>query len=248
MPEVVLADWLTVYERALDLVWPVTYWHAPEQATCRVSSAEGVGHEVWLPTSAVSRPQMFLCDIVHELCHAKLAESVGISFSCLVFAREYGQMQGKDAHWFARASARLYWAWCHVDLWVNDLRHTHWPEMTKLDNQSFVASVAELANRGQWDFLASDEAIFGMAQCRADLERRGMPAADFARVLSNLNASSRQRYHALLSIYKSLSALSGDGAQDLKMLEQSVRRVAQALKLHINPRLVEEEGMKVWRI
>jgi hypothetical protein len=231
------------------LNWLVSYSLKPDEATCRITCLPNEQrHEVWLSASAVQNPDLFLPDIVHELCHAKLAETVDVAFSTLFFRKRYGRLQGQAQLQFARKAQYLYWAWAQVDIWVNDLRHSHWSELSHVDQESFIGSLAQLIREGQAQYLNTNKAVFGLALQVAEAERHHLAVFDPAAIVDHMNQESRKTYAKLVSFYRSLPPLSFDRTHDLATLEHSVQKVAKHLRFPVSPKLVDEEGRKVWEV
>jgi hypothetical protein len=242
-------DGIELYQIQLDLDWPVSYFVKLDESTCRITCLpDERRHEVWLSPSAAGNPRLFLSDIVHELCHAKLAELIEVAFSTLFFRRRYGSLKGQAEQQFQRKSQYLYWSWAQVDICVNDLRYSRWPELAFEDRGTFLASLMELAERGQADYLSSNEAVFGLALQTAETERHAMPEVDLSGILEVMTRDARQTYQKLLAIYRALPQLSLDPRTDLLLLEGSVQRVAKKLRFPISPKLVSEEGRRVWEV
>lgn len=238
---------LEAYAKTLGLTWLVEYW-LTEVNTVKLSShPTQQRHEVWLPSSVFGNEALWLPDIVQSLCKAALAERIDPAFSTLFFAKSYGELKGSKKKRFERQAQQVFWAWSHVDIWANDLRHEHWPELSKTDHESFALSVGQLAQHGQWQFLRTNEGVFSIAQQMAEIERRQLePLVDFWSVLQDLGWEWREKHRSLYEYYRQLPRLSDNQTNNLGLLVQTVQEVSQILHFPIKPKLVEEEGRLVW--
>lgn len=230
------------YIRRLGLRWKVEFEQDPEQMIHKIcSDPEARLHRVILP----ARPTEM--EVVHELCHAALAERVDPAFATLYFASSYGKLEGEEARAFYEKAQMLYGAWCHVDLWVDDLRYEHWPELALQDCKRFAQAVYGVALAKQSELLRSVEGLVGIALQIAFIERHkltGQP--DLAPVVRMLGQDAELVVDRLISILGNLPRLSFDAKRDLIALEQSVKAVAQTFGFPIEPRLVQEQGQNVW--
>ena len=239
------------FETELGLTWPVSYWLDPQEHTCRIySDPVSRTHEVILAAYAVEDLNgSGLIDLAHELCHAFLVEHVDPAFGTAFFSKEYARLEGQSEKDFAVKYHMFYLAWCHVDIWVDDVRHVHWPELTQADSDSFVASVYGLAKAGQWQALESPEALLGIALHVAEEERHGLEKASVLdEVVKCLSKQAQTIIAAALGVFRNLPPLTMSREQDLVVLEQSVKDMTEVLSLSISPCIKEEEGRMVWYV
>ena len=248
MKEINVPPVATPYQRELALVWPVSWWHAPDQSTCRcVSDPRKQRHEIWLADSTVRAPEPSLADIVHELCHLYLAERVDAAFSTVWFSDRWNKLSRADPVRFGQAAQMLYLAWCQVDIWVNDLRHSRWPEFTAADHSSFAQGVMFLLLKQEESVLARPETLLGLTQYQAEQERHSLSGSpDLFAVLLADGKKVGKDIRRLARNFSSLPRLQYNAAEDLKILETSIAQTARQLEFPINPRLISEEGMWVW--
>ncbi|MDI6603329.1 MAG: hypothetical protein QME57_04490 [Patescibacteria group bacterium] len=240
---------LQPFKAKLGLRWKISYFLAPKETICRVvSNPVSQEHEIWIHPGVRRDFQFFLPDTVHELCHCKLAEAVDPIFSTIAFRKGYGELKGEAAKKFEHRARMIYWAQAHVDIWVNDLRHSHWPELTQADHESFSQSILELAQIGQWQMLESREGILGIAQHLAEVRRYGLQPVDFSSVFQGIGEKIKSAITELSEFYESLPRLSYEREKDLQTLEKSVKQAAKRLELPISPQLIEDEGRIVWQI
>lgn len=235
------------YQRELALRWPVKWLVAPGQQACRcVANKRRKRHEVWLTEAATAQPELFLADIVHELCHLHLAEQVDAVFGLVWFSEKWNQVGRADPARFSRMAQMFYLAWCQIDIWVNDLRHERWPALTAADLESFAESMAVLISRQSWEYLAEPTTLIGLAMYQAERERHTYDSADLFFALSACGIRIDEKIIKLADFFKSLPRLSYKARKDLKLVESSVAEVARRLEFPINPTLVLENELWVW--
>jgi len=241
---------LEQYEQALDLCWPISYWLAPEEQTCRVvCNQKSQVHEVWLSELAFQSPDLLTPDIVHELCHCAIAEQVDPVFSTIWFSEKWNQISRMEPERFGKLAQMLYLAWCHVDIWVNDLRHKHWPELMAQEYSAFAQGVVILLQRQELEVLSRPETLLSLAQHQAERERHGLTESpDLFAVLSAHGVEVEERIKGLADFFKSLPRLCFKSRKDLKILENSVVEVARRLEFPINPKLIWEKDKWVWAL
>lgn len=188
-----------------------------------------------------------LPDIVHKLCHCALAERVDTAFSTIWFTEKWNQISRKEPGRFSQSARMLYLAWCHVDIWVNDLRHKHWPELIAQEHSTFAQGVVILLQRHEWGMLSRSETLLGLAQHQAERERHGLSkSADLFAVLSAHGIEVEKKIKGLAEFFKFLPRLRFKPRKDLKILESSVVEVARRLEFPISPKLVFKNGLWVW--
>jgi len=240
---------LRALERPLGLSWPVSYEIREDENTCRIiSDPAKASHEIWLHAKVSRDFQLFQPDVAHELCHAWLAENIDPCFSCMYFKREYTGLKGKQAAEFAERARMTYVAWCHVDIWVNEVRHHYRPKLTTSDLDSFSRSVLGLARRGQWQMLGELTNLLAIALNLAEIERFGLSSPDFSFVLKGVGEKAATLISVFQEFYVSLPQLSIGREKNIKILEESVVRSAQILDLPFIPRLVYQEDRYVWEV
>jgi hypothetical protein len=244
---------LEPYIEKLGLKWQVTYILAPKETTCRVSSYPEIKkHKIWVHSEVISHRLLFLPDLVHELCHCKLAEEIDPIFSTFSFPKRYQKLEGQKAKNFKIASEMLYLAFSLVDIWVNDLRHSLWPELTLKDYESYSRALLFFAKEEFWPaigrFIETPENILGIALYLADNKRRSFLPVDLTLLFKHLSKENKMFIQRLANFYSSLPYLSYKRESDLKTLEKSVKKVVKLLGFPISPKLIEEKGRIVWQI
>ncbi|MDD4610904.1 MAG: hypothetical protein PHU73_03055 [Patescibacteria group bacterium] len=237
-----------VFLRTLGVRWPVTFYLVPGEDTCRIlTEIRERAHEVWVHESVLENPGLYTGDVIHELCHASLAERVDPAFSSYYFSKKYGELKGEEWREFGQKAQMVYLAGSHVDVWVNDLRHDHWPELTEQDNNTFAQGVVGIINLGHTERLRDPRSFLAICQYQAEKDRRGNAnSSDLFRFLRSKGIALDPRAMELVEYFKSLPWLKFEPKKDLELFEQSTQEVARILGLPINPRLVREDDRWVW--
>lgn len=230
------------YIGRLNLSWPVSFVQDNDEIAHRVlSDLSAKRHIVTLPEIPTE------VDLVHELCHAALAERIDPNFATAYFANKYGDLCDKDISAFKKEAEMFYCSWCFIDLWVDELRHEYWPELTKDDHESFARGVYGLVLSGQTDHLRSIGGLMGISLQVAFQERNEIePVGDLSPAIKALGQEATLAIDRLTSILKSLPRLSYNTKDDLVVLEKSVGKFAQAFDFPISPKLIFEEDRNVW--
>lgn len=230
----------------LTLQWPVSYWHVPAANTCQiVCLPDEQRHEVWLLSSAAKNPNEWLPELVHELCHAALAERLDPTFATAYFGRgdEYGNLAGEALVKFTRQVQTFYLAWAHIDVWVDELRHHHWPELSQVEAERFAEAVSFVAAADQQTMLHQPLQRVALAVHLAEERRFGLPASGLERLANQ----SHWSIEALAKLYQRLPVLPIDRQEALAVLEQSVLQVVDLLKLGIKPELIDAGDRAAWQ-
>lgn len=243
------APWLGKYERKLRLNWPVEYLVAPEQRTCRIASDPAAKtHEVFAPSLESVKPgDVHFVDAVHELCHAALAERVDVSFATLYFSKKYSVLTGEAQEEFCAKARMLYWAWAHVDIWVDDLMTRELPDVARAERESFAVSVLTIAQSNP-RALGTLEGIVALAISMAGDRRRGRQSSVPPVVKVALDSPATELLGLLGGMYADLPRLKFSRDEDLAILEQSVQQMIEALDLPIIARFVFEQDRMVWEL
>jgi hypothetical protein len=246
-----MVEWQKAAEQ-LGLHWQVSMSVKKDIDTCRiVSDPKGKRHEIWLSSQVFDNPELYKADVIHELCHAKISESVDPAFSTIHFSKDCSSLKGKEWDDFKAKASWLYLAWAHVDVWIDDLRHEHWPELTRKDLASAMQGSKVAWQQGQKELLSSPKGAVRTALMIASMDRNlGGKNKDKPRPQSLLQAydqKSRMLIMELANMYKKLPRLGDDRLQNLAVLEDSVQQAVGIMKLPIKPSMVEEEGQAVWK-
>ncbi len=241
-------QWVVEYERVLGLHWPVVYWLVPDEMTCRVlCDGKAKLHEIWINGTTYDNLDNGLPDIVHELCHCALAERIDSAFSTVLFTEEWNKNADRDSAKFNQLARMLYFAWSHVDIWVNDLRFAHWPNLALQDQTTFANIIIGFVKRQRFEIFEKPEILLGLAQYQAERSRCRSNSPDLFSFLRVKKIAVDKQILELAKHFELLPRLEFNAEKDLKVLEQSVQETAKLLNLSIKPRLVWENKW-VWSL
>ncbi len=242
---------LLPYAQALGLAWPVEYFFVPTENTCRITSDPiACRHEVSVHSGVIKNPEAYLCDLVHELCHASLAERIDLAFATIYFSRRYARQSEKAEKEFAKKYQMLYLAWSHVDIWVDELRHSLFPELTLADHDSFFQSVSGIASLDKKTLagLEAPQHLLALAVHLAETKRFGLVKQDFSKILGCLSRDGQKTVSRMRQFYEVLPRLTFQKELDVVALLDSVQKAANKLGLPIAPQIIEEESRRVWLV
>lgn len=239
----------------LGLSWDLSFWFVPRtepggsfpvRILCDPVKKT---HEVWVNQEPMNNLSLFIPDLVHELCHASLAERVDGVFATSRFGPESNRLDCEDPDEFVCRASELFLAKAHEDIWINDLRHAHWPEISQQDADSFAQSAFELTRQNQWEGLRQPTSILGLALQLAEVKRHHLRPIDISPLLRRGLGRDVWRFITETSeFYESLARLQNNRGQDLVIFEASVQEAARKFGLSIHPRLIEGEGQAVWEV
>lgn len=242
---------LEPYVATLDLQWQVEYFLIPTESTCRITCDQTARrHEIWVHPGVIRKPDLYACDLVHELCHARLAETVDPAFATVFFSSRYANLSGKAEREFALKYRQMYFSWAHVDIWVDELRHFHFPELTATDHIGFYEAVSGMSNLGKeaHEVLAAPENLLAIAVHLAEIKRLGLARQDFSKILNQVGRTGQKIVSQMTALYTGLPRLTFEPQKDLMILSDSVRQAAAKLGFAFAPRIVEEKGRRVWLV
>jgi len=236
-------------ELKLQLEWSLCYQQRKDIETCKIiSDPEEENHIILIRPEVFNNLDLYRIDVFHELCHAKLSEVVSPAFSTLYFKKECGKLDGEAKKEFQRMAQMLYLAWAHVDIWVNDLRHENWPELTRQDIESFRKNVEKLSVGNFPEILGNLQTIIGIAINKAETNRHFSHSKKKPKPL-NMNFLDRKTMdliNKLAKYYETLPKLKMEESEDIAMLENSVQKVVNIFGFPIKPTLTREDSRSVW--
>lgn len=238
-------------EATLGLQWRRQYIPRPDVDGCRIiSDPMQQRHEVWLAGGAATNPEKYRVDIMHELCHAKISEVVDPAFSTMYFKREYGALTGENQQRFNRQAQLANLAWLHVDVWVNDLRHEHWPELSEEDAKTLYQSARNAIKSGNGNMLHDPKMMIAIALNMAENKRHKLSPKKMseAEIMRAMGPSRVPTINQLAKLYSGLPKLTLDRDTDLAVLDSSVQQAAKILQLPISPHLIEQDERAVWEL
>jgi len=238
-----------VYEKKLGLRWPVKYWIELDADTCQVlSDGAKENHQIWINGTTYHNLDSMIFEVAHELCHCYLAERIDPVFSTIFFTKKWNKISVEKPDEFNRRATMLFYAWSHIDIWVNDVRHKFWPEFSYEDCYTFIQGLQFIIKEQRYNIFTNPKIVLAVAQCQAEMKRHDIKNMSHPfNILKNNGIAMDEQVKKLVKNFQSLPALKFRLKKDLKTLERSVREVACKLEFPINPRLVRE-GRWVWSL
>lgn len=210
------------------------------------SSRDGLEHRISFPPGHM---EAFRCDIVHELTHAKLAETIDPIFSTIRFHSSYDI----DDPTFRQQARMVYFAQMPVEVWVADHMHTVDPSLVQEDVSSWFESVLQIPGETLRQRFAQ-ETMMTYAINYADIRRHDMRGFGkqerrvFAKLEAFLGPDAAKVAKRLARHFKELPQLPTDPTHAIPLLEQKTQETAQIIGFPIRPTLVEDRGNWVWQI
>jgi hypothetical protein len=245
----IMLEGIKQYENKLNLHWPVTYWLDTEAQTCRIlSDRTRQTHEVYVNGVTYRNLTSMFPDIVHELCHCCLAERIDLNFSTIFFTDKWNKRSLEKPKEFSRLANELYFAWSHVDIWVNDFRHKYWPDLTFRDYNNFMQTLKCIIQQSQFTVLQDHSILLGIAQCQAEMGRLGLNDSLTPFSLLYNEGICMSQLEDFAEYFQSLPGLKFRLKKDLKVLEKSVQIMAKKLHFSVSPQLIREKGAWVWSL
>lgn len=238
------------YISQLGLQWPIEWYLSDQKTTMTVHSDEDKGlHAITLLTKKTSgsrrvKQERNIPDMVHELCHAALAERIGVAFSGTQLTKGYNISRT----WVRQRATGLYYAKSLEDIWVNDLRNEIHAKLTTTDLQSNSAVVSALARRAP-QHLDTRQFHVGMAQIIGQIKRHKVNVSNTVeKIVEKLPEVSYSLITRLANFYANLPTLSYDRGPDLALLARSVQEAAVILRLNFTPTMVFVKNKVRWKI
>ena len=229
----------------LNLAWPVEVCVVEDDDIGIMSDADEQWHRIYADPQRMEHWQGYRPAWVHELAHATLAEKIDPVFSCVLLAEGHGsephQLQEQEEGLFLNC-------WQLVDIWVDDLMVQVDPRLKTHDLTLFSSALSHFAQVQDYDRLTEYRTIMGIAMALAECDRHGIDPAPFERY-ANLypeKSESDRIIREMSELYRSLGTLSNDPEQSITALEDAVQRAACIVRLKRHPRIITENGKKVW--
>jgi len=236
-------------EKTVGLKWSVLYVLKDNIKTCHIASnKQEQRHEIWIHPNVLQNPELFEVDVLHELCHAKLAESTDPLFATTSVSEKYKGLEGEKDRILVKKLKQLGLACLHIDMWVNDLRHEYWPELTRKDIVSCFDGIKKIAKSGDDYTLGQIEMLIAIAMNIAAVQRNmsKKKRPKYQSTLALYDTNSRVFINKLANYFKSLPRLTGNIREDLAILEESVQHIVNVFDLQIDPKILEENGEGRW--
>ncbi len=168
------------FRDTLKLWWDVEYLEMPSEqcgGTCRCSvNMKAAKHTIVIPTDGWENFGFRMASICHEHCHAHITERVGSSlFSQLTFDKKFWELEGDEKEAYRKKMEYVHASWLHIDIWIDTLRHRHWPEITEREEQEFISDLYGILRHAGTDhpYIQSLEGILAVAVHKAEAIRLG---------------------------------------------------------------------------
>lgn len=237
-------------ERTLALSWPTNYGKDPEAQTCRIDSDPVTRrHMITLPSGALDNFSAWRPSAAHELCHAWLAENVDPIFSAWRFPRRCNEFTHQQLTKFKSQLEEMYLATSFLlDVWVDDLRHVHWPELSHQEMRDITQDLMETIRAKRVRTLCEGTHVMAIALHVVSSERHCGQAANMDEIYVALPTETVQVLHEVVGFLRSVPPLPYERVSALRMLEQYAQQSAALLQASFVPQIVEDGGIMVWEI
>jgi hypothetical protein len=192
-------------------------------------------------------------DVVHELCHFHLAETIDP-----LFASAYLEKEPDSADFQERIKA-FYFASRFEDMWINDVMQHVTPEIHKqgiLETWSYVKCIIDACKHKV--LLSNNELILGIAMNIAERKRHKIEEAreiekNILKVLSRrLGKKWVRMVQRMSDFFASLPRLPEDSKEALKIYETSIQHFIEMNNYPITATIIENEDSEdtphVWRV
>lgn len=223
----------------LNLKWEVSF-KAVQDCTCRIlSDSVAKSHAVTVDPSTIADAQRMRYLLGHELCHAALAEQIDVAFATMAFTRQ---------HTPAACRAAFYAFILPCDWWVNALRHSIWPELTRIEIAANKKEAESALRAGLIDDAMAGEPLLmlAMAMNIAENELYGLGFdAHYKQVGKDLRNATRCALKTTKEFLLSLPPLASTRTEALKQLEAAVQKAAQ-LQGTPPPKLMVSDQQARW--
>jgi len=252
----VSAPQLAPFVAELGIKWDVSFWHVPSSEAwgnfpVRIECIpREKAHEIAVNDGVMRSPAWFIADLVGALCRASLAERVDPCFATSRFGPASRRLDTQDPEKFRVLYNRFFLIHAHADVWVGDVMHSHWPEISRQDSESLVGSAIGLAQDGQWEMIQSPTSLLGLGLNLGEIRRHDLDVADISPALRGLGRAQRAFVFRFADFCRNLPRLSYNREQDLRLLERTVSESARLQGLSLQPRLIEdpEQRQAVWEV
>jgi hypothetical protein len=242
---------LKFYEEKLKLKWPVVYFTDLKRENVAISSDPDLQtHMIFLPPKVLLNFDFYLCDILTELCRAKLGEEIDTIFCGPVFKKEYGKLEGKEREKFMEFAKMLFFAQSHVDIWAHDIRHSVFPYFTLIDFKTFLESISKLIEKNDIKMLTSIVVKISLAQEIVELKRYHFTELYplLLSVIKKMPQGTLNHIYRISRFYQELPNISFNKEKDIETLEKTVKEAARILEFPVSFSLIKENDRYVWEI
>lgn len=227
---------LNTHLQTLGITQPVNFIVTDQVGSCRVASMPD-GHDVYVPVRQVMDWQKIEPDLVHELCHLQLSERISSLLTHLPFHPDLQQQAC-----FTQRAGQVKEAWDWVDIWVNTLRHRHWPRLSKED----IISLKDVLMKVPPQHYDADMLMVTVALTIVEARRFDVQGFNVRNRIRKHSREMWQTIQSLVEVYNQLPDLTYDADVDVPIMLMFTQRTAEILEFDFVPNLVEFEGALVW--
>ncbi|GEM_PF-4793280 len=134
-------------------------------------------------------------------------------------------------------------------IWAIDLRHSYWPEFTKLDQIHTAAFLRNVIQEERVEILTSLPAMLSLAHAILEVERYHLEPFDFSYALEVLPKDFRTFIEGIVELTAFLPTLTGRKEIDIPMFQDWVINLVYCMQQErIHPRIITEDGMLKWTL
>jgi hypothetical protein len=204
-------------------------------------------HHIDMPFAHAQMMDQFRCDYVHELVHGYFAEKIDPIFATTYFARDY-DTNDPD---FTKKAWMVSWSQQLVDIWVGDKMATLDKKLVREDVSTWLDATLSLPDQDLRELQI--ETVLGYALNHAQIIRQNL--REFGRKNERVGSRIRQLFgkdtlrvaNALGDLYTNLPVLPMDSTEAIPLFETKTREAAQLLGFPVNPTIVQDGDLRVWK-
>lgn len=186
---------------------------------------------------------------MHELTHAKFAESIDPLFSAPAF---HPSLDRHNPH-TRQQMQMVQYSQLPVEIWVSDYMATIDPKIAEEDITTVLIPAAQMPGE-QYEESPLDVG-FGYALNYGELVRRKLDKKyrnygrqALTKIYRHLGAEIGQTCEQLGTFFAELPELPMDPTQALPLLEQAAQETARIVRFPIRPSLTQHESRWVWQM
>ena len=241
------------YEKEIKLKWPVIYrLKKSDPVSQAISFSKEKIHKVKVPQWALYHFDFFLPDLLHELCHCKLAETVDPLFSRIAFPEKYFSKVKENEEVSTCFNYAIDSINVCMDVWVNELRNQRWPKIVLSEHRALLSTLEEMIEKNKFSEMLAFETILSIALSLAE-EKKYLKTKNEPSITSIVEFLPEDLQFFILEISEflgSLPSLSYEKEKDLKLLEISIQELCEILRLPITPYIEknDKEDFYLWKI
>lgn len=219
----------------LSLAWPIATKEVDQnQEFVIISDPRAKTHTMMVPEYVSLHPY----DFALHLCKAKIGEDVDVVFTT-AYAHMIPPTFGEEAEAVKISSTQFGDCWTVTDIWAQDMRYTYWPQLTEEEITAIHLTVAGALERGKpiRDF-ENRSGMLLLATMEAQRIRHSIFRSPFAGFIRKMSPFYRRRTHELTRYFADLPRLSYRRHEDVKLLEDALRRTSRIFGLELTPTII----------